>query len=67
MRTARAIFTSFFVPDMALAHDLVDAVRNLTTATSQDRQATQRLNALDQQQPALAEGQKDGKTQSVLK
>lgn len=47
------------VPDMALAQDLVDALRNLTTAMGQDRlaaqtQATQLLNALDQQRAQSA-------------
>ncbi len=42
------------VPNMAVAQDLVDALRNLTTAMGQDRlaaqtQATQLLNAFDQQ------------------
>ena len=42
------------VPDMAVAQDLVDALRNLTTAMAPDRQAaqtqaTQLLTTLDQQ------------------
>lgn len=42
------------VTNMAVAQDLIDALRNLTTAMDQDRQAaqaqaTQLLNALDQQ------------------
>ncbi|KAI9557180.1 hypothetical protein GHT06_016988 [Daphnia sinensis] len=48
------------VPDMALAQDLVDALRNLTMAMNQERQAaqtqaTQLLNALDQQRAQSAD------------
>ncbi|KZR97403.1 Uncharacterized protein APZ42_007748, partial [Daphnia magna] len=47
------------VPDMALPQDLIDALRNLTTAMGQDRLAAQNqaadlLNALDQQRQQSA-------------
>lgn len=47
------------VPDMALPQDLIDALRNLTTAMAQDRLAAQNqvadlLNALDQQRQQSA-------------